>query len=75
MVSIGSAHWPWPARRPILLGKEQDRTGPATENQRMTTLTQTVRERAQDALLATGAALYFGGFLLSIETALERLMY
>jgi len=41
----------------------------------MTTLTQTVRERAQDALLATGAALYFGGFLLSIETALERLMY
>ena len=32
-------------------------------------------DRAQDALLATGAALYFGGFLLAIETALERLVY
>jgi hypothetical protein len=40
-----------------------------------TTGTETTLGRAQDALLATGAALYFGGFLLAIETALERLVY
>lgn len=41
----------------------------------MTTLTETVRDHAQDALLVAGAALYIGGFLLTIETALERLIY
>ena len=31
--------------------------------------------RSQDALLAAGAAAYLGGFVLAIETALERLAY
>ncbi len=29
----------------------------------------------RDALVATGALAYFGGFLLAIENALERLAY
>jgi len=29
----------------------------------------------QDVLAAAGALAYFGGFLLAIETALERLAY
>lgn len=41
----------------------------------MSNLTTAVRDRAQDALLVTGAALYIGGFIVSIETALERLIY
>ena len=31
--------------------------------------------RLQDALLAAGAAAYFTGFLVAVETALARLAY
>jgi hypothetical protein len=74
MGTILIRHWPSPARRPILQASAGP-TGPAREIPVMPASPRSASNLLQDALVAAGALAYFGGFLLAIERALERLAY